>query len=107
MKIAIPMYKRIMHDVSGELTEQFYGNESQAIYSVSRAQLNVVMMKLAEENGAEIYFNEQCIDIDFKKSKVFLKNTMSGKKLDTDDIKKFAPNIVEGTKRLVDWSKSL
>tara|TARA_B100000945_G_scaffold312258_1_gene306580 strand:- start:124 stop:1359 length:1236 start_codon:yes stop_codon:yes gene_type:complete len=38
---------------------------------------------------------------------VFLKNTMSGKKLDTDDIKKFAPNIVEGTKKLVDWSKNL
>ncbi|MAV77218.1 MAG: aspartate aminotransferase [Candidatus Marinimicrobia bacterium] len=38
---------------------------------------------------------------------VFLKNTKSGKKPDEDDIKKFAPNIVEGTKRLVDWSKSL
>ncbi len=38
---------------------------------------------------------------------VFLKNTESGKKPDTDTIKKFAPNIVEGTKKLVDWSKSL
>ena len=38
---------------------------------------------------------------------VFLKNTKSGKKPDEDDIKKFAPNIIEGTKKLVDWSKSL
>ena len=38
---------------------------------------------------------------------VFLKNIESGKKPDTDTIKKFAPNIVEGTKKLVDWSKSL
>ena len=38
---------------------------------------------------------------------VFLKNTESGKKPDTDTIKKFAPNVVEGTKKLVDWSKSL
>ncbi len=37
----------------------------------------------------------------------FLKNTISGKKLNESDIKKFAPNIVEGTKKLVEWSKSL
>tara|TARA_B100000945_G_scaffold255726_1_gene213009 strand:- start:317 stop:1363 length:1047 start_codon:yes stop_codon:yes gene_type:complete len=38
---------------------------------------------------------------------IFLKNIKNGKKPNTDEIKKFAPNIVEGTKRLVDWSKSL
>ena len=37
----------------------------------------------------------------------FLKNTKRGKTPDKGDIEKFAPNIVEGTKRLVDWSKSL
>ncbi len=37
----------------------------------------------------------------------FLKNINSGKKLDYDLIKKLAPNVVEGTKRLVDWSKNL
>ena len=37
----------------------------------------------------------------------FLKNTKSGKTPDKGDIEKFAPNIVEGTKRLGDWSKSL
>tara|TARA_Y100001970_G_scaffold49826_1_gene63122 strand:- start:964 stop:2199 length:1236 start_codon:yes stop_codon:yes gene_type:complete len=38
---------------------------------------------------------------------IFLKNTKSSKKPDQEDIKKFAPNVVEGTKKLVDWSKSL
>ena len=37
----------------------------------------------------------------------FLKNINSGKKLDYDLIKKLAPNVVEGTKRLVDWSINL
>ncbi len=37
----------------------------------------------------------------------FLKSINSGKKLDHDLIKKLAPNVVEGTKRLVDWSKNL
>ncbi len=36
----------------------------------------------------------------------FLENSTRGKKPNNDDIKKFAPNIVEGTKKLVDWSKS-
>ena len=37
----------------------------------------------------------------------FLKNTLSGKKLDNADLKKYAPNIVEGVAKLKDWSKSL
>ena len=49
LQIAIPMYKRIMHDEKGDLSEQPYGNEGQAIYSVSRAQLNVLMMEIAEK----------------------------------------------------------
>ena len=46
MKIAIPMYKRIMHDEKGALSEQAYGNENQAIYSVSRGGLNAKMMDI-------------------------------------------------------------
>ncbi len=38
---------------------------------------------------------------------VFLKNINGSKKLDDDIIEKYAPNIVEGTKRLSEWSKSL
>ena len=38
---------------------------------------------------------------------IFLKSIEGGKKPDTETIKKYAPNIVEGTKKLVDWSKSL
>ncbi len=37
----------------------------------------------------------------------FLKNVSGSKKLDTDDLKKYAPNIVEGTLKLKEWSNSL
>ena len=37
----------------------------------------------------------------------FLKNVNGSKKLDDDIVKKYAPNVVEGTKRLSEWSKSL
>ncbi len=38
---------------------------------------------------------------------MFLKNIDTGKKLDDDLIKKYAPNVVEGTKKLAEWHKSL
>ena len=79
MKIAIPVYKRIMHDEKGVLTDQPYGNEGESIYSVSRAQMNVLMMNLAEKNGAKLHFNEKCIDVDFDQSIVAFENTQTKK----------------------------
>ena len=38
---------------------------------------------------------------------MFLKNIDGSKKLDDDVIERYAPNVVEGTKRLAEWSKSL
>ena len=37
----------------------------------------------------------------------FLNNTLGSKKLDNADLKKYAPNIVDGVSKLKDWSKSL
>jgi len=37
----------------------------------------------------------------------FLKNTIGSKILDADDLKKYAPNVVEGTSKLKEWSNSL
>ena len=51
--IAIPMPKRIMHDDDGSLTDQYYGNKDQAIFSVPRGELNVLLMNLAEKEGAK------------------------------------------------------
>ena len=74
-KIAIPMYKRIMHDIDGNLTEQPYGNPDQAIYSVSRVELNILLMKLAEEHGAKLHFNEKCTDANLEEGRAVFQNT--------------------------------
>ena len=37
----------------------------------------------------------------------FLKNTLGSKKLDNEDLKKYAPNIVDGVSKLKEWSNSL
>ena len=66
-KIAIPMYGRVMHDTSGELTYQPYGKEGQAIYSVSRGKINAKMMDIAEKYGnATIHYSHDCLGVDYE-----------------------------------------
>ena len=89
-KIAIPMYKRIMHDKEGNLSEQPYGNEGEAIYSVSRAQLNVLMMEMADKNGAKLYFNEKCIDANLEEAIATFQNT------NTDTRKVISADLIIG-----------
>ena len=38
---------------------------------------------------------------------MFLNNTLGSKKLDNEDLKKYAPNIVDGVAKLKEWSNSL
>ena len=39
--------------------------------------------------------------------RVFLKNTSSGKKINSSDVEKYAPNVVDGIKILSNWAKKL
>ncbi len=79
-EIAIPMYGRTMHDMSGNTTYQPYGINDQAIYSVSRGEINAKLMTIAEKSGStEILFNEECVNADLKNGIVYLKNTQTGK----------------------------
>lgn len=74
--LAIPMTGRIMHSEQGELSYQPYGEEGQAIYSISRGGVNARMMDIAEkEGGAKIHYNHQCNDVDLAAGKVFFINT--------------------------------
>jgi kynurenine 3-monooxygenase len=78
-EISIAMPKRVMHDLEGNLTDQFYGNQDQAIYSVPRGELNVLLMNLAQERGAELFFNQKCFDVDLENPKLIFENTIDSK----------------------------
>jgi len=65
-KIAIPMYGRQIHNKDGSTVFQPYGKKDQAIYSVSRAEINMKLMDLAEQAGIKIHFNERCTQVDRK-----------------------------------------
>lgn len=65
-RIAIPMYKRSIHNTDGTNVFQPYGKENQFINSVSRGTLNCKLMDIAEANGVEIFFNHKCVNIDWQ-----------------------------------------
>lgn len=74
-KIAIPMKGRMVHDIQGNLSFHAYGKENQAIYSVSRADLNYKLMDLAEEKGVKIHFDHRCDDVDLNTNVLHFKDT--------------------------------
>jgi kynurenine 3-monooxygenase len=66
---AIPMYGRMMHSKTGELSYHPYGKEGQAINSVSRGRLNTKLIELADEfPNITLHFNSKCVDVDIDKS---------------------------------------
>ncbi len=81
MQLAIPMRGRMMHGVDGSLTFQPYGkDESEVIYSVSRGELNIRMMDLAEASpGVHISFQQRCDGMDFTSNVLHLTNEKTGK----------------------------
>lgn len=62
--IAIPMYGRYLHMADGSVATQAYSKNNEAIYSVSRGELNKRLMTLAEQNGATIHFDHRCTKAD-------------------------------------------
>ena len=68
----IPMRGRMIHDVNGNNNFQPYGQEkSEVIFSVSRSNLNKVLMSYAEStNKVNFYFNHELQNVDIKKSKL-------------------------------------
>lgn len=62
--LAIPMHGRYLHQADGTSASQAYGKNNEAIYSVSRGELNKRLMTLAEQHGAKIYFDQRCVKVD-------------------------------------------
>jgi len=79
-KIAIPMYGRYIHHKDGSTAFQPYGKDNQAIYSVSRAEINMRLMDLAEQQeNVNIHFNERCTSINRQKLEAHFENTETHK----------------------------
>jgi len=69
--LALPLDKRAMHVEGQPVYFQKYGEEGEAIYSISRGVLNRKMIDLAECAGAEFRFEEKIWDVDMEKARLY------------------------------------
>jgi kynurenine 3-monooxygenase len=72
--IAIPMPGRFLHQEDGSSAFQAYGKNGEAIYSVSRGELNKKLMDLAEQHGAKILFNQRCSKVDIPGNTIYIQD---------------------------------
>ncbi len=81
-KIAIPMYGREIHDQEGQVSNQPYGKEGQAIYSVSRGELNNCLLDKAEQAyKVQTFFDWKCEHVNFDNTEANFEHTETGEKL--------------------------
>ena len=67
----IPMRGRMLHEPGGTLVFQHYSrNPQDAINSVSRGGLNIVLLDSAEQCGAKICFDHRCVGVDLDRPSV-------------------------------------
>lgn len=68
-EICIPMYGRLMHDNKGNtFTSNYSGREGEFINSISRQDLNALLLDEAEKHEkVTIYFNKKCKKVDIEK----------------------------------------
>ena len=64
---AIPMYHRAIHGVDGDLSALPYGQEGDAIWSVSRGGINELLLDIADNDpNIETHFEHRLNNIDFE-----------------------------------------
>jgi kynurenine 3-monooxygenase len=71
MSIAIPMYGRYLHQPDGNTAFQQYSKNNEAIFSVSRGELNKRLMTYAEREGVNIQFEHRCTHVDVPGNTVY------------------------------------
>ena len=76
--MALPMPGRFLHQADGSTAFQPYGAKGEAIYSVSRGELNKRLMTLAEEAGVKIHFEHRCTGVDIKSNTLTFESTEAG-----------------------------
>ena len=78
-KMCLPMKGRQVHNIDGSSAYIPYGKEGQAIYSVSRGDLNIAMINKAEKTpNIKFVFDEACTHVDFENNTATFSNTKTG-----------------------------
>ncbi len=83
-KQAIAMRGRMIHDPEGNTALQPYGTDGQAIYSVSRGDLNQLLLNEAEQHGVQLFFEHPCQSVDLERGQPLIQDLRSDRQLTPD-----------------------
>ena len=83
-KLAIPLFQRAMHIDNDPAYFQKYGQDGEAIYSISRGVLSRKMIDLAEAAGVEFRFEEKVWDVDLSEAKLYTGESEKGEWVEYD-----------------------
>ena len=77
--ISVPCYGRMVHAADGSVEYQPYGNRREAIHSVSRNDLNRVLLTLAlEQPSLTCHFEQKCLEVDLDQPAATFKHLRTG-----------------------------
>ncbi|MBK8912725.1 MAG: FAD-dependent monooxygenase [Chlorobi bacterium] len=77
---AIRMPGRMIHALDGSLDFQPYGKVGEAINSISRSGLNIILLNAAERAGVRVHFNARCESVSLKERTATLVNDQTGER---------------------------
>lgn len=79
LKIALPMYGRLIHSLSGDITFQPYSNKKdECIRSISRSGLSALLLDAAEKTGkVSFQFHTTLKNVDLNRTEISLLNTQT------------------------------
>ncbi|MGB1308239.1 MAG: FAD-dependent oxidoreductase [Oceanihabitans sp.] len=77
--LCIPMNGRMLHDIEGNtMLSNYSGREHEYINSVSRGELNALLLNEAEKHeNVSIHFNKKCKSVDFENSTALFKDYLN------------------------------
>lgn len=82
--IVIPMRGRMVHDPEGSTALQPYGNQGQAINSVSRSMLNEILICQSEERGVKFNFEFACQSVGLDTNQLTFDTPSGSKEVQAD-----------------------
>ena len=72
----VPMHGRCVHPIAGRLQHQRYGHKGQFLLSISRAELNSLLLeKCRATENLTLHFTHKCIGVDLEKATAQFINT--------------------------------
>lgn len=80
LRIAVAMRGRMIHSPTGEIAYQPYGrDDSQCIYSVSRGELNIALLKAASRyESVRMHFQQKCTGVEIETGACSFVHTHNG-----------------------------